>query len=60
MMKVTIEKGELVIRIPMQQPTPSSSGKTLVVASSHGNQVTAAIVNGKPVYVGLNAYIKAQ
>jgi hypothetical protein len=59
-MKVTIEKGELVIRIPMQEPTPSSSGKTLVVASSHGNQVTAAVANGKPIYVGVNAYVKAQ
>ncbi len=58
-MKVTIEKGELVIRIPMQEPTPSASGKTLVVASSHGNQVTTAQVNGKPVYVGINAYIRA-
>lgn len=58
-MKVTIEKGELVIRIPMQDPKPSASGKTLVVASSHGNQQTTAVVNGKPVYVGLNAYIKA-
>ena len=57
-MKVSIEKDELVIRIPMQQPTPSSSGKMLVVASSHGNQVTTAQVNGKPVYVGLNAYIR--
>jgi len=58
-MKVTIEKGELVIRIPTQEPKPSSSGKTLVVASSHGNQQTTATVNGKTVYVGVNAYIKA-
>jgi hypothetical protein len=58
-MKVTIEKGELVIRIPMQEPKPSSSGKTLVVASSHGNQQNTATVNGKAVYVGVNAYIKA-
>jgi hypothetical protein len=58
-MKVTIEKGELVIRIPIQEPAPSASGKTLVVASSHGNQVTTAQVNGKPVYVGINAYIQA-
>jgi hypothetical protein len=57
--KVTIEKGELVIRIPTQEPAPSASGKTLVVASSHGNQQTTAVANGKPVYVGVNAYIKA-
>ena len=58
-MKVEIIGGNLVITIPMQTPTPSSTGKTLVVASSHGNTVTAATVNGKPVIVGLNAYIKA-
>ena len=35
----------------------SGSGKTLVVASSHGNKVTEAKVQGKNVVVGLNAYI---
>ena len=57
-MKVSIENGELVIRVPLQEPTPSSTGKTLVVASSHGNKTTEAMVRGKPVIVGLNAYIK--
>lgn len=58
-MKVTIEKNELVIRIPMNAtPKASASGKSLVVASSGGNQATTATVNGKPVIVGLNAYIK--
>ena len=40
-------------------PTLSSTGKSLVVASSHGNQATAIMVQGKPVMVGLNAFIKA-
>ena len=57
-MKVEIKDGDLVITIPMQKPAPSASGKTLVVASSHGNQPTAAQVDGKPVVVGLNAYIR--
>jgi hypothetical protein len=58
-MKVSIEKGELVIRIPMNKtPEPSSTGKTLSVASSHGNRETEVKVNGKPVIVGINAYIK--
>ena len=57
-MKATIEGNELVVRIPMN-PTPqaSKSGKTLVVASSRGNVATTAEVNGKPVTIGLNAYI---
>jgi hypothetical protein len=58
-MKVTKEGNELVIRIPMQTPQPSSTGKTLVVASSHGNQKTDVMVDGKPVFVGVNCYIKS-
>ena len=57
-MKVSIEGNELVIRCEMKQPAPSKSGKTLVVATSGGNQATTAEVNGQPVIVGLNAYIK--
>jgi hypothetical protein len=57
-MEVRIENGKLIISIELQEPTPSSSGKTLVVASSHGNMTTEAIINGKPVIVGLNAYIR--
>ena len=57
-MKVEIKGNELIITVEMQKPTPSASGKTLVVASSHGNQVTSAMIDGKPVVVGLNAYIK--
>ena len=60
-MKVTIESGELVIRIAMTTPTPSVKGKTLLVASSHGNQLTNCEVNGYgPITVGVNAYVKAK
>ncbi len=48
----------LHIRIPVSPPRPSASGKTLVVATSGGNKATAAIVDGKPVTIGLNAYIQ--
>jgi len=54
---VTIEDGMLVIRTPLGKPTASASGKTLVVASSRGNQETDAQVEGKNVVVGFNAYI---
>jgi hypothetical protein len=57
-MKATIENGELVLRIAMQPPTMSSTGKSLIVASSGGNKATTVAVNGKPVIVGVNAYIK--
>lgn len=57
-MKVEIKGNVLTIEIEMTKPTPSASGKTLVVASTHGNQPTAAQVNGKPVIIGMNAYIR--
>lgn len=57
-MTAKIEGKELVIRIPMnEQPERSASGKTLVVATSHGNKETEAVVDGKKVVIGLNAYI---
>ena len=57
-METTIENGVLVIRIPLEKPRPSATGKTLLVASTGGNVVTSAIVDGKPVVVGLNAYVR--
>lgn len=55
----TIEDGYLVIRVPMNPtPTRSATGKTLVVASSHGNKQTELEIEGKPVFVGVNAYIR--
>lgn len=54
----SVEGDYLVIRVPMNaKPTPSSTGKTLVVASSHGNKQTEVEVDGKAVFVGVNAYV---
>jgi len=53
-----IKDGNLVVTIPMNQPRPSASGKTLVVATSGGNVATSAMVSGKAVTIGLNAYIR--
>jgi hypothetical protein len=57
-MEVKIENGKLFISIELQDPTPSASGKTLVVATTHGNMVTQCMLEGKNVVNGLNAYIK--
>jgi hypothetical protein len=58
-MKVTIEGNELVVRVPVNKPlVASKSGKTMLVASSNGNVATAATVDGKPVVIGLNAYVR--
>jgi hypothetical protein len=47
----------LTVVLPLQTPTPSASGKTLVVASTRGNMATTAVIDGKPVIIGVNAYI---
>ena len=52
-----VKGGNLVISIPMQTPTPSATGKSLVVASTRGNLRLSTLVNGKPLTLGLNAYI---
>jgi hypothetical protein len=57
-MTVEIRDSKLCIEIDLEEPKPSSSGKTLVVASTRGNVVTEVLVDGKPVTIGLNAYIK--
>lgn len=64
--KVTLKRAEeagagqvLVIEIPLERaPQVSSSGKSIVIASSHGNVRTEAEWEGKPITIGLNAYVK--
>ena len=58
-MQVVEKDGNLVITIPKNaKPSPSDSGKTLQVASSHGNTPTNLQVDGSPLIVGVNAHIK--
>jgi len=57
-MKAEIKNNHLIVTIPLQTPRPSASGKTLVIATSGGNQPTTCLVDNKPVIIGLNAYIK--
>jgi hypothetical protein len=56
-MEVTIKDGKITITLTLTPPAPSASGKTLVVASSHGIVKTTAQINGKPVQVGVNCFI---
>ena len=55
--KIDEEAKTLTLVLDLQEQTPSASGKTLIVATTHGNQPTDVTVNGKPVIVGVNAYI---
>ena len=56
-MQTKIEKGQLVITLPLQTPTPSASGKTLIVASSRGVKRSAVKLEGKELCVVANAFI---
>ena len=51
------DKEVMVICLPMQEPTPSKSGKSLTVATTNGNRATALKVDDKNVTIGVNAYI---
>ncbi len=56
-MKVEIKNNEITITLPISKQ-PSKTGKSLVVASTHGNQASTATVDGQPVIVGVNCYIR--
>jgi len=58
-MNATIEKNELVIRIPITPGVLSASGKSKIVASTRGNVKTALQVEGKTLTVSVNAYVPA-
>jgi cytosine/adenosine deaminase-related metal-dependent hydrolase len=59
-MTASMKNGKLTIIIDADEKAskPSASGKTRIVASTNGNQVTEVLVDGKPVIIGLNAYVK--
>ena len=56
-MQVTIKDNQITITLPISKHT-SKSGKSTVVATSGGNQPTAATVDGQPVICGVNCYIR--
>ena len=55
---VEVKGNKLVITLPLiNPPRESSSGKTLLVATTGGNKETNLKIKGKSVIVGVNAYI---
>ena len=57
-MQVSIKDGKMTIVADVNKEIlPSASGKTKIVATSHGNIQTGVQVEGKNVTVGFNAYI---
>lgn len=51
-MEARIEDGKLVIELSLEKPRPSSTGKTLLVASTRGVQRTGSPVEGKNHFNG--------
>ena len=48
----------LKILLPINEdPQPSTSGKTLIVATTHGNLASSVEINGSKVKVGVSAFI---
>jgi len=58
--RIDREARTLTLVLDLQEPAPSTSGKTLVIATTHGNVPTQVQIDGKPVIVGVNAYIRAR
>lgn len=58
--KIDKAKREVSIILDLDTPTESKSGKTLVLASTRGNAVSGERYDGKPVVVGVNAYVPVQ
>jgi hypothetical protein len=52
-----IENGKLIIELELEKPHPSSTGKTLLVASTRGVQRTTARLKGKTISIVVNAFI---
>jgi hypothetical protein len=57
-MTIDEKKKTVTIVLPLANLEESKSGKTLRVASTEGNIQPGATYDGKPVTVGVNAYIK--
>jgi hypothetical protein len=61
-MLVTVEVDRkrkiLTIQMPLEKAHPSkSSGKTLVIASTHGCKTSDALYSGRPIVVTANAFV---
>ncbi len=57
-LKAMITDDKLIIELPVNKPPkPSSTGKTLVVASTHGTKRTTVEIDGKPLYIAANAFV---
>ncbi len=55
-MKVDFEKGYIVIRLKIGKPRPSSSGKSMLIASTRGPRPAKRKFKGKDLRVIANVF----
>lgn len=56
-MNVEVKDGKLVITLPLQPPTRSKTGRSLIVATTSGFQRSTAKYEGSEISVSVNACI---
>ena len=53
-----IRAGALVLKLPLEKPKLSKSGKTRVIASTHGfRRIGVRLEDGQEIYVAANACV---
>lgn len=56
-MEAEVKAGKLLVTIALETPRPSSTGKSLLVATTGGFTATTAQVDGKLIRVNLTAIV---
>jgi hypothetical protein len=56
-MRSRIENGNVVIELPLEKPRRSSTGKTLLIASTRGVKRSDSMFKGRRVSIVANAFI---
>jgi hypothetical protein len=59
-MEAELKNKTLFIELDIHDPTPSSTGKTLVVAGTRGRWQTSVTIDGQSVWINANAYVYPQ
>jgi hypothetical protein len=58
-MKLELKDGRLIISLKLRKPTPSKSGKTLLVGTTRGVRRSTVKMRGKWVRIVAHAFIDA-
>ena len=56
-MTLQLVKKELILTLPLEKAVPSRSGKTLLIAGTHGTIATDVLYRGRQVVINANAFV---